>query len=518
MSIAFFPLLLLALLVLGGGARAVYLVVHLIADKRPGAALTVLLGLAVMALLGILLLWVGSRAPVSTPHVATSQSMNHFGGGAHMAVRFGYGRLMMLSWPVIIAVVIGALLVIKQMRRSSVRGETRGGWGLPLFLLIALVMVVIAGLTYRRASYRQASLQQWGNAIQGPTGADESVVQLWDQRNAPRIQVAPNPSVHVNVPSPQLDLPAPPVVSSAPSEASAKTDKLLADMAKRIDSLARQYAVIAKNLAETGASTRDSAPPHTTATATTIASAEMSTDDQNTGGSPSARPQPPVESRAAEAETRSAVVEAETSDTPAPAEPRPAWVDDPPKRVGNTWREVVTAGEYATIDECYRTADDLLFVATWEHVQQLPGHASTTVSRSWSDVSSLGFRSIVPVARLQLQRMGVGIDYIRREIAKDEYVATADRSVGPMKTLYTLLQFSQSVDRELGQRWDAAQRQERFAVVGIVAGAVLSLVGAVYGLLKIDTWTKGYYTKRLFLGVPAVIIGIVALLVLLVGP
>ena len=32
-----------------------------------------------------------------------------------------------------------------------------------------------------------------------------------------------------------------------------------------------------------------------------------------------------------------------------------------------------------------------------------------------------------------------------------------------------------------------------------------------YGLLKVDTWTKGYYTKRLFLGVPAAIIGFVAL-------
>jgi hypothetical protein len=29
----------------------------------------------------------------------------------------------------------------------------------------------------------------------------------------------------------------------------------------------------------------------------------------------------------------------------------------------------------------------------------------------------------------------------------------------------------------------------------------------VWGLLKIDTATKGYYTKRLFLGVPAAIIG-----------
>ena len=35
--------------------------------------------------------------------------------------------------------------------------------------------------------------------------------------------------------------------------------------------------------------------------------------------------------------------------------PRPAWVDQPPKRVGTVWREVVVSGDYATIaEECYK--------------------------------------------------------------------------------------------------------------------------------------------------------------------
>ena len=56
------------------------------------------------------------------------------------------------------------------------------------------------------------------------------------------------------------------------------------------------------------------------------------------------------------------------------------------------------------------------------------------------------------------------------------------------------------------------RRSERFAVVGAGAGSVLGLVGLALGLLKVDTWTKGYYSKRLFLGVPAAIIGGLALL------
>jgi hypothetical protein len=56
------------------------------------------------------------------------------------------------------------------------------------------------------------------------------------------------------------------------------------------------------------------------------------------------------------------------------------------------------------------------------------------------------------------------------------------------------------------RRWDELRREGRFAAVGAGAGSVLGLIGLAFGLLKVDTWTKGYYTKRLFLGVPAAII------------
>jgi hypothetical protein len=116
----------------------------------------------------------------------------------------------------------------------------------------------------------------------------------------------------------------------------------------------------------------------------------------------------------------------------------------------------------------------------------------------------------------QLQSAGITLDFIRREIAKDEYLETVERSVGPMLKLHTLVEFSPSVDRELRNYWDSYRREERLAAVGFGAGGILGLLGFVYGLLKVDTWTKGYYTKRLFLGVPAVIIGLMALLALAV--
>jgi hypothetical protein len=106
-----------------------------------------------------------------------------------------------------------------------------------------------------------------------------------------------------------------------------------------------------------------------------------------------------------------------------------------------------------------------------------------------------------------LNRVGIGIDFVRRELITDQYLDEVERSFGPMYKLYTKIKFSPQADAALRQHWATHERQERFAMVGVGAGSVLGLLGFVYGLLKVDTLTKGYYTKRLFLGVPAAIIG-----------
>ena len=220
-----------------------------------------------------------------------------------------------------------------------------------------------------------------------------------------------------------------------------------------------------------------------------------------------------------------------------PSVPAPSWVDAPPKSIGNVWRETVATEEYATADECARAADVLLLLKTYDHLSQLLGNP-----RSDQSLPSLSFDAkrgvIVGDGEIiyeqhgdtgvwhderirKLADMGVGIDYIRREIVpsddstKGEYYATVERSVGPMKKLYTLLEFTPSVDQELRRRWDELRRQERLVGVGLGAGSVLGLVGFAFGLLKVDAWTKGYYSKRLFLGVPMAIMGTVAVILLL---
>jgi hypothetical protein len=187
---------------------------------------------------------------------------------------------------------------------------------------------------------------------------------------------------------------------------------------------------------------------------------------------------------------------------------RPSWVDVPAKRVGNAQRRVIVAGDFTTREECDREADRLLMLATAEHLSAITG---TPLAQAPAREVSLHDGSVIyPESdpRLYLlQRMNVGLDYVRREIAKDEYEETVELSFGPMKRLYTRVEFTPSVDNELRTRWDEFRREKRFAMVGMGAGSVLGLLGMAFGLLKVDTWTKGYYTKRLFIGVPAVIIG-----------
>ena len=55
------------------------------------------------------------------------------------------------------------------------------------------------------------------------------------------------------------------------------------------------------------------------------------------------------------------------------AQLHPAWIDEMPKKVGNTQALVVVAGEYATVEECYEKADELLKQATIDYINQFAG-------------------------------------------------------------------------------------------------------------------------------------------------
>ncbi len=209
-----------------------------------------------------------------------------------------------------------------------------------------------------------------------------------------------------------------------------------------------------------------------------------------------------------------------------PSGQRPEWIDEPASRSGDVWRQVVSTGEYSTAQECRQKADQMLSAATWLHLQNLLGRAFAVAERpallGGDDTeSSDALLRYWPGSQYELQRMGIGINFIRRQFVPSgsdgEYLETVERQIGPMKRLFTLVEFTAQDDAELKNRWTSYQQGFRTEVVSSVAALVLAGIGLLYGLLKIDTWTKGYYSKRLLLGVPAAIIAAIGLVLIFVG-
>ena len=95
------------------------------------------------------------------------------------------------------------------------------------------------------------------------------------------------------------------------------------------------------------------------------------------------------------------------------SEGAPAWIRETQKKVGNTQRVVLVAGEFATVEECYEQADELLKLATIERIHQFAG-----ADRA-ADEPMYGTGDQVKVGAISmLDRMGIGVDFLRREIAQ----------------------------------------------------------------------------------------------------
>jgi hypothetical protein len=118
---------------------------------------------------------------------------------------------------------------------------------------------------------------------------------------------------------------------------------------------------------------------------------------------------------------------------------------------------------------------------------------------------------------MNLSRYDIDLNFIRQEIVPPdgEYLETVQSpSLGPMYRLHTLVEFNPQVDAKMQQRWERREQHWRIAAVGTFSAVALGAVGLFYGLLKIDTWTKGYYTKRLFF-VPLAIGAVILLLAII---
>jgi hypothetical protein len=193
--------------------------------------------------------------------------------------------------------------------------------------------------------------------------------------------------------------------------------------------------------------------------------------------------------------------EAGTAGSTAPrASEEPDWVTRLPERAGNIYRRTVVSEPYSTNEECYEQLEHELMVATGQYLDDLVGSG---------EAPEHGTR--------RLERLGINAGYVRANICEDDYREYLDSSVneiagssiGAMRRIHVLLEFDEAVQSYLKREWKDHLLEERLAVVGGGAMAVLSLVGLVFAYLRIDTATRGFYTRHL-----QVAAGIVTLLII----
>lgn len=78
----------------------------------------------------------------------------------------------------------------------------------------------------------------------------------------------------------------------------------------------------------------------------------------------------------------------------------------------------------------------------------------------------------------------------------------------PMHSMWLKLRFDANVRRDLQARFEQAKVTHRLGAFGLGGGLLLALLGTLYGYLKLDTVTKGFYSGRLRLA--AVLTGLSA--------
>ncbi|MEM6798380.1 MAG: hypothetical protein AAF589_02595 [Planctomycetota bacterium] len=172
----------------------------------------------------------------------------------------------------------------------------------------------------------------------------------------------------------------------------------------------------------------------------------------------------------------------------------PAWADNPLADWKNgDYVVVFISGPYLTLGECLDDQRRRL-------VEQARHYVANNVEsddRSAAD----GPLGMTPS------------ELSERFVAKTSLVSK-ETSLQDMFVLYTKMVVEPKGGDLLVQRTLAKHRETRLQQVGLVGAGVIGLLGLAFCLLKVDEATKGYYTKRLFIGVPLMIIGLLLLLAL----
>ncbi len=172
----------------------------------------------------------------------------------------------------------------------------------------------------------------------------------------------------------------------------------------------------------------------------------------------------------------------------------PDWAENPAAAAkGAGYVVVIESGPYSSFGECMNAERRQV-------VQTARGYIANHVQSDAFNTADglLGMSTSDLVQRFVLQRS----------------LVRTETTLQGMYTLYTLVKIDKRGGDHLVATTLTRQREQHFSRVGAGALSVLVVVAVAFGLLKADEATRGYYTKRLLIGVPILLVGCLVLLFL----
>lgn len=115
------------------------------------------------------------------------------------------------------------------------------------------------------------------------------------------------------------------------------------------------------------------------------------------------------------------------------------------------------------------------------------------------------------------ERVSIPTAYINQHIYRTTAEEWRETSLGRMVIAHHLLEFDDGVRHHIEDVYRESLVAQRLKYAGLGAAGVFGLLATVFGYLKLDTLSRGYYTGRLRATAVAAILGLVATLVLAAG-
>ncbi len=181
--------------------------------------------------------------------------------------------------------------------------------------------------------------------------------------------------------------------------------------------------------------------------------------------------------------------------------PRPDWVETEPSTSDERFQVAVESGLHVQKRKAQQVLQEEVTATLNRYINDYLGSefASTLVNCSISEGERDGNRTI------NLRLAGKSF-----QIAEDRFDEQVEFDYGVMNQSHALIKLDKQVQNALDARWSEVRATSRLFQTGLGGGALLLLLATMFGYLKLDTATRGYYTGRLQFGAAAAILAIVA--------